>query len=125
MQAEHRRVLRQLVQQPIGQFERHAVDQAQLAAVADVGLELGRQLRARLEFGDHFRLIEQATAARTERQLVVQPIRLDGGVGTTRGCLAALTRMLMSFGQSARRQAHHHDCGGGEDSLRAPDGFLP
>src|SRR5262249_276197 len=128
VQAEHRGVLRHLLDETIGQLENLAVDDAKPAVALRVRLKLRRQRGARLQFDDDLRLVIRSRVGRVRRStrelavdLVIPGVRIRAaGIS-----LPGLTRMMTS-GQSVRRSP---DDEGGDDSsqgpFRAPDRLSP
>ena len=124
VQAEHRRVHGEFGEEAIRQFDGEPVDDAELPVALRILHVLRRQRGARLQLDDYLRLVRRISPLGAERQLVIELVRLDVGVGTAGDGFAALIAVLTPFGHRARSQPQNQDGDGGEDPLRTPNGLL-
>ncbi len=113
MNAEHIRVLRELLQDVVRQIEDGTVDDVQLVGPGEL-LELGRQLRSRNERHDDAGLVKRIAFAGTLGDLIVHLVVLDveaGGAGGLMGSLAMMAADLVAVltlvrgRRSGRREA--------------------
>src|SRR5712691_3489600 len=118
---ENVRMLRQPLDQPVGQAERLTVDDPEPLVGVRVLLELGRKLRTRFQRDDDLALRQCRVVVGTISQFLIELAMVSSlGVRTT-GAAPGRTSVVRARGQGVGGQAEHEHRHGGQRALWSPD----